>query len=156
MANIPTAEGVQKLKELLKDFKLAMLTTVCQDGGLHSRPMATQKHEFDGDLWFFTRDDSPKTDEIRRAQKVNITYTSPQSHRFVSVSGVGEIVKDRAKFEEFWDPKFETWFSQGIDDPHLSLLKVHVESAAYWDSPGGPTQQVKGFQDWETKKLKLA
>ena len=28
--------------------------------------MATQKAEFDGSVWFFTRADDPKVDEVRR------------------------------------------------------------------------------------------
>lgn len=142
-------ESIQKLNDLIKDMKFAMLTTVCQDGGLHSRPMANQKIDFDGTLWFFTRDDSPKADEIRRTQKVNISYVSPKSERFVSISGTAEMVKDRTKFLQLWDENYETWFPQGVEDPHLCLLKVQVEDAEYWDTPGSSVKL-------ENKKLRLA
>ena len=156
MASNPTAEGIHKLNDLIKDMKFAMLTTVCHDGGLHSRPMANQKVEFDGTLWFLTRDDSPKTDEIRRAQKVNISYVSPQSQRFVSVSGTAEVIRDQKKSQQLWDKDFETWFPPGVEDPHLCLLKVQVEGAAFWDTPGSPVKHLEGFTGWENKKLRLA
>ena len=48
-------EKIEKVRDLIKGIKIAMLTTVNPtDGSLHSRPMATQEAEFDGDLWFFT------------------------------------------------------------------------------------------------------
>src|SRR5690606_30642051 len=47
-------EKIEKLRELIKDIDIAMLTTVDEDGSLRSRPMGTQEAEFDGDLWFFT------------------------------------------------------------------------------------------------------
>jgi general stress protein 26 len=40
MANEQDTAG--KLAELIKDIKIAMLTTVADDGSLRSRPMATQ------------------------------------------------------------------------------------------------------------------
>src|SRR5689334_858328 len=57
-------QDVKKLGELIKDIKFAMLTTVEPDGSLHSRPMATQEVEFDGDLWFFTGASTAKVDEV--------------------------------------------------------------------------------------------
>ena len=36
-------EAVKRIGELIKDIRIAMLTTVASDGSLHSRPMATQK-----------------------------------------------------------------------------------------------------------------
>ena len=53
-----------KLGELIKDIRVAMLTTVDNEGRLHSRPMATQQTEFDGTLWFFTDSDSVKVHEL--------------------------------------------------------------------------------------------
>ena len=56
---------VKKLAELIKGIKVAMLTTVCADGSLRSRPMVTQDKEFDGTLWFFTPAESPKVHEYQ-------------------------------------------------------------------------------------------
>ena len=50
-----------KLYELIKDVKIAMMTTVDTDGTLHSRPMHNKEADEHGDLWFFTQIQSPKT-----------------------------------------------------------------------------------------------
>lgn len=136
---------IEKLARLIKDIRIAMLTTVDQEGQLHSRPMATQTAEFDGNLWFFTGMSTPKVGEIQKDQHVNVSYAAPDDHRYVSVSGRAEIVRDRKKAEELWNPFYKAWFPKGIDDPDLVLLKVRVERAEYWDSPSSPVVYLVGF-----------
>ena len=137
--------AVQKLGAMIKDIEVAMLTTVDADGTLRSRPMVTQKTDFDGDLWFFTRADSAKVDEVRRAEQVNLSYAAPDKQRYVSVSGTARLVRDRAKAEELWHPLLKAWFPGGLDDPDLALLKVSVERAEYWDSPSSTVVHLVGF-----------
>ncbi len=138
-------ESIKKLRELIKDIKFAMLTTAGDDGSLRSRPMATQQIEFDGDLWFFTNASAPKVDEIRHDQHVNVSFSSPEDNRYVSVSGKAQVVRDRKKAEELWNPFYKAWFPGGLDDPDLALLKVPVEKAEYWDSPSSPVVHLIGF-----------
>lgn len=137
-------EAVEKLNELIKDVQIAMLTTI-DWGVLRSRPMQTQEFEFDGDLWFFTSTDTHKTDEIEKDRRVNVSYASPDSNTYVSVSGTAEVVKNRAKIEELWNPIYKAWFPKGLDDPSLCLLKISVEQAEYWDSSSSALVEIAGF-----------
>jgi general stress protein 26 len=137
-------EGIKKLNELIKEVKVAMLTTI-DWGVLRSRPMQTQDFDFDGDLWFFTSSETHKTEEIEKDRRVNVSYAAPDSNTYVSVSGTAEILKDRAKIEELWTPIHKAWFPEGPDDPNLVLLKVTVDQAEYWDSPSSTIVQVAGF-----------
>jgi general stress protein 26 len=139
------ADAVQKLGALIKDIKFAMLTTVHDDGSLHSRPMATQQQEFDGDLWFFTKADSAKVQDARREQHVNVSYASPDDQKYLSVSGTAELVRDRAKMEELWNPFYKAWFPKGLEDPEIALMKVNVEGAEYWDTPSGKMVHLIGY-----------
>jgi general stress protein 26 len=137
--------ALEQLREKIKGIRIAMLTTIDEDGSLHSRPMATQETELDGDLWFFTPATSPKVGEIGRDQRVNLSYADPDDQRYVSVSGTARLVRDRAKAKELWNPLLKAWFPQGLDDPDLALLRVHVEKAEYWDSPSSKMVQLAGF-----------
>ncbi len=137
-------ESIKKLKGLIEDIDFAMLTTHA-NGKLRSRPMSTQKFEFDGDLWFFTSDQTHKVEEIEKDSEVNVAYSQPDDNTYVSVSGTASIVKDRAKIEELWNPILKAWFPKGLDDPTLCLLKVSVEEAEYWDSPNSTLVQIAGF-----------
>lgn len=138
-------ENIHKLGELIKEVKIAMLTTADVDGTLRSRPMATQKTAFDGTLWFFTRASSPKVDEVERAHEVNLSYAAPDSNTYVSVSGTAQLVRDKGKAEELWNPILKAWFPRGLEDPDLALLRVTVHKAEYWDSPSSTMVQIAGF-----------
>ena len=137
-------ESIKKVNDLIKEVQIAMLTTL--DGGvLRSRPMQTQEAGFDGDLWFFTSTDTHKTDEIEKDNRVNVSYASPATNTYVSVSGTALLVNDKEKIEELWNPILKAWFPKGLDDPTLILLKVSVEQAEYWDSSSSTVVQIVGF-----------
>ena len=138
-------EELTKLSEMVKDIEFAMLTTVDEDGTLRSRPMATQQNEFDGDVWFFTYGSSHKIDEINRERQVNLSYSAPDRQRYVSLSGVAELVRDRRKMEELWNPTLKAWFPKGLDEPDIALLKVNVTKAEYWDSPSSTVAHAVGL-----------
>ena len=139
------ADDIKKMGEMIKDIRFAMLTTAMPDGTLRSRPMATQQAEFDGDLWFFTAASAPKVGEVQRERQVNVSYADAGSQRYVSVSGSAQLVRDRPKIEQLWNPIFRAWVPQGLEDPDLALLKVSVERAEYWDAPSGKLVQLYGF-----------
>jgi len=72
VAEAPIEERVAKVGQLIEGIDIAMLTTIDESGELHSRPMDTQKAEFDGTVWFFTYADSDKANDIRRDPRVNL------------------------------------------------------------------------------------
>ena len=133
--------SIEKIRDLTEGIDFCMLTTI--DGGhLRSRPMSTQKFEFDGELWFFTDDNTHKIEEIKKDNRVCVAYSKPAENVYLSVSGAAEVVKDRAKIEELWDPILKVWFPDGVDDPSLCLLKVQVDQAEYWDAPSSKIVQL--------------
>ncbi len=125
---------IKHLASIIKGIRFAMLTTVEEDGSLHSRPMTTQDVEFDGDLWFFTRADAPKVNEAIVHRKVNVSFADSDASKFVSASGTAELVRERSKLEQYWKAAYKIFFPQGLDDPELALLKVNVHTVEYWDS----------------------
>lgn len=133
------------LQKEIKGIEIAMLTTCDSDGQLRSRPMATQEAEFDGTLWFFTRDESPKVDSIQSHQQVNVAYADPKGNRYVSVAGTAQIVRDRQKMKELWTPAVKAWFPDGVDDPKLALIRVDVSGAQYWDFASKTLVKLAGF-----------
>jgi general stress protein 26 len=155
----------KELWEKIKDVRPGMLTTTERDGSLRSRPMWTLSDEFDGYLWFFTAEDSPKAKELESNNQVCISYSAPDKDLFISVSGRAELIHDKAKAKEFWNPYAEAWFPEGLDDPSLALLRVEVEQAEYWEDNKPKVIQfaqalitaATGKQpDWgENKKLDL-
>ncbi len=141
-----STEAIEKIRELIKGVRIAMLTTVDEDGTLRSRPMATQDaKDFDGDVWFFTEAGSAKMNEVARERQVNVSYSNPDDQVYVSLSGPGVEIRDRARIKELWNPGVKAWFPDGPDGPRVTLLRVKVEKAEYWDSPSAKMVQLAGF-----------
>lgn len=65
--------------------------------------------------------------------KVNASFSDPHAQQYASLSGRAEVVSDRAKIRELWQPHLNAWFPDGVDTPDIALLKVSVERAEYWD-----------------------
>lgn len=130
--NFTREEHVEKVRQLIKDSDIALLTTVTPDG-LETRPMMTQEVEFDGDLWFFTLKDTAKVTEIKENPAVNVGYVH-KNKSFVSIRGVAEVVEDIEKKEELWNKAYEAMFNVEAKDSSLILLKVLVQSVEYWES----------------------
>lgn len=137
-------ESLEKLWDKVKDVRIAMMTTVEADGSLRSRPMYTQEADaFNGELWFFTRDDSGKVREIMHNAQINLAYAEPDDQRYVSVSGRAQVTDDKAKEKELWNPALKAWFD-GLDDPQLTLIRVDADEAEYWE--GSSNKVVQLFQ----------
>ena len=136
----------QKLREMIKDIDFCMMTTIDEDGDLHSRPMSVNGQvDPDGDLWFFTGASSHKVSEIAKLPKVNVSFADPDNQRYVSISGTAKLVRDRKKIDELWRPEFKMWFPEGKDDPQVALLRIRLEKAEYWDSPSSTIAYVMNF-----------
>ena len=125
----------QRLKELMGDFDTAMLVTHTGDGGLRSRPLSLVHNEDDQErLYFSTAIDSPKARELEADPRVNISMQDKR--RFVSVTGVAHLVRDRALIDKLWSEAWRIWFPKGKEDPSLCILIVEPAEAAYWDASG--------------------
>ena len=132
--DVAGADAIETIKSLTDGIHIAMLTTVAEDGTLHSRPMATEASEFDGTLWFLARQESGKIEEIREDSHVLVSYAEPKDGKYLSLQGVAGIVRDRAQIHEHWTPQAKAWFPQGEDDPAIALIRVKVTGGEYWSA----------------------
>jgi general stress protein 26 len=137
------SDDVAKLVELTKDIRIAMLTTVEENGSFTARPMAQQQVEPDGSLWFFAERDAHVVTHIGINPHVGVALSSGDS--WVSINGTAALVDDVQKKRELWNPVVEAWLPQGAEDPAVVLIRVESESAEYWDTPGGRVASVFSF-----------
>jgi general stress protein 26 len=138
-----TTDELKDLQDKVKDVKFGMLTTADDMRALTSRPLTLQQLDGDGNLWFFVSDEKQFTRELLNNPMVNVSFTEVDKHLYVSVSGYAELVRDRAKAEALWNPMVQAWFPDGVDDPHLALLKLTIDTAEYWDT--GSSKMVTLF-----------
>jgi len=125
---------LNKVQEIINSIEVGMLTTMQSDGDHKSRPMQTKKLDADGNLWFLTSRSSHKTEELQKHPNVNVSYADTDAQSYVSVVGRASLVDDAAVKEDLWSPIAKAWFPKGLEDPDLTVLKIKIKSAEYWDS----------------------
>ena len=130
-----TGSELEKLNELLKKFRFAMVTTRAEDGALHAHPLTVQETESDGDLWFIVGTHASAVAHVRRDPKVGLSFSSDST--WLSLAGEAEVVDDPAKLKELWSTSVEAWFPDGPESPGVTLLRVNTLSGEYWGSAGG-------------------
>ena len=125
-----------KLGGLIRDIRVALLTTMDRDGGFHARPVQTLQVEADRTLWFFTDWSSPKVDELHHDVSVSLGYADPEKNVYVAVTGSGRLIRDIQKAKELWSIEQHAYYPEGPEDERLALLRVVIERAEYWIAPG--------------------
>lgn len=128
--------GLTRLREIIDSIRIGLLTTVDLDGSLHTRPLETLRCDADGTLWFFTDHESPKSGELARDARVSVGYCEPSKNVYAVVTGRARILRDRTLVEQLWTPAQRAWYPRGVADERLSILRVSLERAEYWQTPG--------------------
>lgn len=127
-------QALDKMKELVKEIDFCMFCTQVDQLPFSTRPMSTREVDEQGNIWFFSKADSNKNLELAQDDKVQLLYAKPGNSEFLSVFGQADVIKDRKKAEELWSFWAKTWFSEGADDPQLTIIRVRPEEAYYWDT----------------------
>lgn len=55
----------------------------------------------------------------------------------MELRGHASTTTDKAYIDELWEPIVKTWFTEGKDDPRLTIIKVTPTEAYYWDTKHG-------------------
>lgn len=128
--------GLVRLKELIESVRIGLLTTVDFNGLLHTRPVETLRCDIDGTLWFFTDHQSPKAHELTHDMRVSVGYADPSKKIYVAVAGHARILRDKVLAAQLWSCAQRAWYPRGPEDEHLCILRVSLERAEYWETPG--------------------
>ncbi|MFZ5468000.1 MAG: pyridoxamine 5'-phosphate oxidase family protein [Myxococcota bacterium] len=138
------ASPPDRLRKLIEGKHVAMLTTVEEDGSLHSRPMWAQEIDSQGNLWFLTPTDSAKVHEVEHNAHVNVSFADVEQDRYVSISGVAQAWKDPARTERLSSQLDPAWFPSGRL-PAMTLLRIVISRAQYWDRALQRMTQIGDF-----------
>lgn len=133
-------EAVKKLQELAKSAENCFFCTNIKTGlPLSVRPMSVLDVDDNGNLWFMSQADSTKNHEIETDPFTHLFFQNHKNSGFLNVYGISEVLEDRDKIEELWNPLLKVWFQDGKDDEKISLIKVTPTNVYYWDTKHGET-----------------
>ena len=126
-------DAIEKMREIAEAANICIFVTNINQAPLSAVPMATQKVDDEGNVWFMSGGDSNHNANIKQDDRVQLFYSNTGKYEYLNIFGYAAIVKDRNLIEEMWTPMAKTWFD-GKDDPNLTLIKVSPEEAYYWDT----------------------
>ncbi len=128
-------EALAKLRELVKKAATCFLCTSITTGKpLSIRPMSVRDVDDEGDLWFLSASDSHHNEQIAKDPAVQLLFQGSPHSDFLTIYGKASITTDKAKIKELWQPILKTWFTDGIDDPRITVIKVTPAHSYYWDT----------------------
>jgi general stress protein 26 len=134
------AAAGKKIKELAEKNNSCFFCTAITSGqSIKTRPMAVQKVDESGNFWFLSASDSHKNAEIEQDNRVQLFFQGNAHSDFLSVYGTAYISTDKALIKELWEPLIKTWFTGGVDDPRITVIKVETNEGYYWDNKHGNT-----------------
>lgn len=132
--HLSSTEAIKKLKQIAEDTNICQFVSNLTQLPLDARPMATQKVDEQGNIWFLSGASSHKNKHIEADPRVQLLYANNKGYEYLSVYGKATITRDRQKIEEMWTEIAKAWFKGGKEDPDLTVIKVTPEDAYYWDT----------------------
>jgi general stress protein 26 len=135
--DLTSTDAIEKLQELVKDAAICMFVTNLTSLPLSARPMGTREVDDEGNIWFLSNFTSEKNMDISADNRVQLFYSNKGSAEYLSIYGTAEIFTDEQKIKALWTPIAKAWFTEGKDDPSLSVIKVQPADAYYWDTKDG-------------------
>jgi general stress protein 26 len=136
--DLSSVEAIEKIKDLVKSAKSCFFCTHASSGSSKGvRPMSVQQVDDQGVCWFLSANDSHKNLEINAENTVDLYFQASAHAGFLHLTGIASISEDKEKIKELWEPVVKTWFTEGEDDPRISVIKFVPKEGYYWDNKHG-------------------
>jgi general stress protein 26 len=131
------AAAIDKMGKLIKAAETCFFCTTVQGGQVDARPMSVLDVDEQGNLWFMSAIDSHKNQELRDNPAVRLFFQGSPHSEFLHLEGTASVSQDKAKIRELWKFVLKTWFTEGEDDPRITVIKVAPSHGYYWDNKHG-------------------
>lgn len=131
-------EAVEKIKEMVDQTQTCFFCSAVVSGESNGdRPMSVMQVDEEGNLWFLSAKDSRKNQELAVDPSVKLYFQGSTHADYMQINGTAAISTDREKIKELWSPIARPWFTEGVDDPRISVIKVTPAQGYYWDTKHG-------------------
>jgi general stress protein 26 len=130
--------AITKIREVVSKAQTCFFCTAVSTGGSNgTRPMNVRQVDEAGNLWFLSADDSHKNKELALDSTAKLYFQGSPHSDFLQLTGHATISRNKAKIKELWEPIIKTWFTKGVDDPRITVIKVTPTEGYYWDNKHG-------------------
>ena len=133
--------GREAIERIEQTVKQAHTCFFCTGGGSVEpgsvRPMSVREVDDAGNLWFLSADDSHKNLELAQDAEVTLFFQGSPHSDFLFLKGRASVTRDHERIRELWSPLIKTWFTEGVNDPRITAIKVAPIDGYYWDNQHG-------------------
>ena len=135
--NLTNQDAIKKMKDMAEEIKICMFCTYNAQQVMETAPMSANQIDDDGTFWFLSTKESTRNADIQSNSATDLIFAQPSKENYLSVHGKSEILYDKSKIDELWNPIVKAWFTEGKDDPRISVIKFTPQEAYYWDTKHG-------------------
>lgn len=136
--NLGREEAVKKIKELIEQAETCFFCTEPASGPSGGvRPMTIQQVDDEGNLLIISANDSHVNAEVALDSRVKLYFQGSKHSDYLYLTAEASIHDDKTKIKELWNPFLKVWFTEGENDPRISLLKIVPSFGYYWDNKHG-------------------
>jgi general stress protein 26 len=131
-------DAVERIREVVEKTESCFFCTAVSTGGSGAtRPMSVQDVDDAGTLWFLSASDSHKNRELRQEPSVRLFFQGSEHAGFLTLTGTATVSRDRKRIKDLWKPVLKVWFTDGEDDPRITVIRVQPSGGYYWDNKHG-------------------
>jgi general stress protein 26 len=131
------AKAIEKIKELADKQTCFFCTNTKAGLPFATRPMSVQRIDDEGNFWFLSANDSGLNQDLNNEPFAQLLFHGSSHSDFLNIHGTVEISEDKEKIKELWQPILKTWFTEGENDPRISVIKIEPTEGYYWDNKHG-------------------
>ncbi len=72
-----------------------------------------------------------------RPAHVRLYFQGGAHSDFMLLDGTATVSRDPARIRQLWKPVMKTWFTEGENDPRITVIRVAPTTGYYWDTRHG-------------------
>jgi general stress protein 26 len=136
--NLSGDDAVKQVRAIVDKAENCFFCTKARvEGSSGARPMNVREVDEEGSFWFLSAADSHLNQELALDPTATLFLQGSPHSDFLQVFGQATITTDRARVKELWKPIIKTWFTDGVDDPRITVIKLTPTDGYYWDTKHG-------------------
>ena len=128
MAELSLSDVSSKMRNL----DICMMATHAASGVITNRPMSNNGDvEYDGNSYFYSYEGSEVVKDLKEDSTINLSFQG-NDKLYISITGKGELIKDKNVLKEHWVDSLNDWFNDGVDTPGIIMIHVKAEKIKFW------------------------
>ena len=126
------ALSLSDVSSKMRNLDICMMATHAASGVITNRPMSNNGDvEYDGNSYFYSYEGSEVVKDLKEDSTINLSFQG-NDKLYISITGKGELIKDKNVLKEHWVDSLNIWFNDGVDTPGIIMIHVKAGKIKFW------------------------